>query len=240
MKQRIRNKGRGSRLLTHSEMDNAVGRVPITVRQSEARNTTQEEAFANLLGLRPPKTVMREAVGNIELALDQKDVRGGLQITSCYAQNGHPDLSPGHNRKLQARIRAGIMLASNNPSLWAKALSWYAEHGLPREQVYVCRLVLHKLGVEAVIRAWSDEGMSVREISRLLGPGYSKSKVGRITRRLEEEERMNAAVQNDLAALKLGQRMQGETLDEILKGVEALRARELEPVENEDEEGQRV
>jgi hypothetical protein len=47
---------------------------------------------------------------------------------------------------------------------------------------------------------------------------------------------MNAAVANDLADLKLGQRMQGETLDEILRGVEALRARDLEVIDDEDQE----
>jgi hypothetical protein len=44
-----------------------------------------------------------------------------------------------------------------------------------------------------------------------------------------------AAVANDLADLKLGQRMQGETLDEILKGVEALRARDLEVINDEED-----
>jgi hypothetical protein len=48
---------------------------------------------------------------------------------------------------------------------------------------------------------------------------------------------MNTAVANDLADLKLGQRMQGETLDEILRGVEALRARDLEVVDDEEDTG---
>jgi hypothetical protein len=48
---------------------------------------------------------------------------------------------------------------------------------------------------------------------------------------------MNAAVANDLADLKLGQRMQGETLDEILRGVEALRARDLEVIDDEEGTG---
>jgi hypothetical protein len=51
----------------------------------------------------------------------------------------------------------------------------------------------------------------------------------------ESEEAMNAAVANDLADLKMGQRMQGETLDEILKGVEALRSRDLEAIDDEDD-----
>ena len=48
---------------------------------------------------------------------------------------------------------------------------------------------------------------------------------------------MNTAVANDLADLKLGQRMQGETLDEILRGVEALRTRDLEVVNDEEDAG---
>jgi hypothetical protein len=48
-------------------------------------------------------------------------------------------------------------------------------------------------------------------------------------------EDMNAAVANDLADLKMGQRMQGETLDEILRGVEALRARDLEVINDEED-----
>lgn len=44
---------------------------------------------------------------------------------------------------------------------------------------------------------------------------------------------MNAAVANDLADLKLGQRMQGE----ILRGVEALRARDLEVIDDEEDTG---
>jgi hypothetical protein len=44
-------------------------------------------------------------------------------------------------------------------------------------------------------------------------------------------------VANDLADLRLGQRMQGETLDEILRGVEALRTRDLEVIDNEEDAG---
>jgi hypothetical protein len=60
---------------------------------------------------------------------------------------------------------------------------------------------------------------------------------GRHTMKKGTDADMSAAVANDLADLKLGQRMQGETLDEILRGVEALRVRDLELIDDEEDTG---
>jgi hypothetical protein len=55
------------------------------------------------------------------------------------------------------------------------------------------------------------------------------------TKHERKDAPMSATVANDLADLKLSQRMQGETLDEILRGVEALRARDLEVIDDEED-----
>ncbi len=143
----------------------------------------------------PAKAMAADIVANLTERIEKGDIRGGLHLVGCYARPQKTatvvgtvvdaaDVPPAIRR----RMLACIMLVSNDPKLWRRALGWYADHGNAHERIAACRyLVVHKLGAENAIRSWSAEGMSVREMADLLGPGYSKSTIHRIRQRIEKE-----------------------------------------------------
>jgi hypothetical protein len=178
----------------------------------------------------PTKQRAAEMLENFKHAEERGDREHALHLTRCYAQQ--PDrkegASPPLPRALRERVIVCIMLSSSNPILWRRALRWLQRHGTPREQVWACRLVMtDKLGLDYVLPRLLDvhgQGgdLSMRDAAELLG--MSKSDVARISKRLREEESMNALataeiidrldrIESGVDDLKLHQRMQGERDD---------------------------
>jgi len=156
---------------------------------------------------------------------------------------------PGHSthRSATARAKAGIV----------KPSATYVENRAPNDPAYVVLRRLEQQSLRTFFQNFRTTELAPKEqlaFDNILddkptannAEGSARQRVKRKLRRFYLEARqsttegmdadMSTAVANDLADLKLGQRMQGETLDEILRGVEALRARDLEVIDDEDQE----
>jgi hypothetical protein len=197
--------------------------VDVAVRESpQPSDPTFEEASEWLEG--SPEQKIEEIIR----AGKKQDWPGVVNLLTYYYSQR--DRDPW----LAARIRIVLMFASDKPEAWSRALDWLAKHGSPREQVWAARWVLiHKIGAENVIRAWDAEGMGLRPMAALLGPGYSKTQISRIRQRIEEEDRMNANavieikqhVDQRFDRIERLESMRAEAMDQVRETVEQFAAR---------------
>jgi hypothetical protein len=202
---------RGSRLRVRDD---------IAVRESSVSCDTREDRIIDRLEASNeaplfPRAAVEQKWRDIADAAHKGDTPGVITLLRHYGKDADP--------MLRRRILYVLKLTSPDPRAWEKAREIALETGTLEEQNAVARCALQKIGVENVIRTWIAEGMSVAEMSQLLGPVASRATIYRIRNKIEKEKRMNAQVVNDLADLKLGQLMQGEKLDAILERLDSER-----------------
>jgi hypothetical protein len=97
-----------------------------------------------------------------------------------------------------------------------------------RERIAFIRMLAHQPPAD------NSERLARQRVRRKLR-FYLESRAEWRVKHERKDAPMSATIANDLADLKLGQLMQGETLDEILRGVEALRSRDLEVIDDEED-----